>query len=73
MTHITKDRGSLKADDRLDALAMAAAYWTKAMAQDDTKSAEDFRNRELDKMLKNFEDHVFGRRSKKASWINTRR
>lgn len=33
MTHITRDRGSLKHDDRLDALAGAVAYWQKSMGQ----------------------------------------
>lgn len=29
MTRITKERGALKHDDRLDALAMAVAYWVE--------------------------------------------
>lgn len=31
MTRITKERGALKHDDRLDALAMACAYWVDAV------------------------------------------
>ena len=34
MTRITKDRGSLAHDDRLDALAMGVAYWVEQMAAD---------------------------------------
>ena len=34
MTRITKDRGALAHDDRLDALAMATAYWVEQMAAD---------------------------------------
>lgn len=34
MTRITKDRGSLRHDDRLDALAMSVAYWVEHMAAD---------------------------------------
>lgn len=34
MTRITKNRGSLNHDDRLDALAGAVAYWTQAMGTD---------------------------------------
>lgn len=41
MTHITKDRDSLLVDDRLDALALAVAYWKDAMARDTDKAAED--------------------------------
>ena len=35
MSRITKDRGSLAHDDRLDALAMAVAYWVEQMGQDE--------------------------------------
>jgi len=34
LTRITLDRGSLKHDDRIDALSMAMGYWTEAMARD---------------------------------------
>jgi hypothetical protein len=34
LTRITKDRGSLAHDDRLDALAMGVAYWVEQMAAD---------------------------------------
>jgi hypothetical protein len=34
LTRITRDRGALVNDDRLDALAMAVQYWVDAMAQD---------------------------------------
>ncbi|MCG7628399.1 phage terminase large subunit [Epibacterium sp. MM17-32] len=35
MSRITKDRGALAYDDRLDALAMAVAYWVEQMGQDE--------------------------------------
>lgn len=34
MSRITKDRGALAHDDRLDVLAMAVDYWMRSMAQD---------------------------------------
>ena len=34
MTRLSRDRGALVNDDRLDALVMAVQYWTDAMAQD---------------------------------------
>jgi hypothetical protein len=34
MTRITRDKGCLQKDDRLDALAMAVGYWSEAMARD---------------------------------------
>ena len=57
MTRITKDRGSLVHDDRLDALAMAVAYWVDAMAQDRDKAEESHRSRVMDKELKEFMKH----------------
>ena len=36
LTRITRDRGALVNDDRLDALAMAVQFWVDAMAQDVT-------------------------------------
>jgi hypothetical protein len=32
LTRMTRDKGALAKDDRLDALAMAVAYWSKALA-----------------------------------------
>jgi hypothetical protein len=37
MTRVTKERGALSNDDRLDSLAMAVQYWVDAMAQDADK------------------------------------
>jgi hypothetical protein len=34
MTRITKDRGSLRHDDRLDALAIAVTYWVEQVSSD---------------------------------------
>lgn len=40
MSRLTKDRGSLAHDDRIDALAMAVAYWVDQMGQDEEKKME---------------------------------
>lgn len=40
LTHITKDRGSLKQDDRVDALAHGVR-WFRSLLQRDAQSAED--------------------------------
>ncbi len=37
LTRITRDRGSLRHDDRLDALAMAISYWTAWLSRDVTR------------------------------------
>lgn len=41
MSRITKDKGALAHDDRLDALAGAVAYWVEVMAQDADGNIED--------------------------------
>lgn len=46
MTRITKERGALNHDDRLDALAIAVAYWVEKMAVD-LQAAMDDRKAEL--------------------------
>lgn len=40
MSRITKDRGALAFDDRLDALAIAIAYWVELMGQDENAKVE---------------------------------
>lgn len=52
-TKLTRDRGALAKDDRLDALAMAIAYWVKALGQDAELVAKAAREAEL---LKHFQD-----------------
>lgn len=54
MTRITKDRGSLSKYDRLDALAMAVAYWVESMARDTILAMKDQRSVLLDLQLKSF-------------------
>jgi len=43
LTRLTKDKGSLAKDDRLDALAMAVAYWCEVMDKDVARTEADHR------------------------------
>ena len=58
MTRITKQRGALAHDDRLDVLAMAVQYWSDQMAADaDTEirtRKEELLEEELDKFMDGF-------------------
>lgn len=58
LTRVTKERGSLAHDDRLDALAMGVAYWVEQMAADvDTEMRERKEQvlmNELDKFVNGF-------------------
>ena len=69
MSRLTRDKGSLVFDDRLDALAMAVAYWTEHMAKDAELSMLD-RKRELqDRELDLFMEQAIGYKPKARSWI----
>ena len=69
MTRLTRDRGALIHDDRLDALAIAVAYWTESMARDNNKAAQEIKNTALDKELKKFMGSVLGMKPKANTWM----
>jgi Holliday junction resolvasome RuvABC endonuclease subunit len=58
LTRITRDRGALSHDDRLDVLAIAVAYWVEQMASDADQEIilkrQELMDRELDKFLSGF-------------------
>ena len=54
MSHITRDKGSLGHDDRLDALAIAVAYWVEQMSQDVNRNIRDREEREFMLELETF-------------------
>lgn len=55
LTRITRERGALRQDDRLDALAIAVAYWTDMMSRDEDRAHKDFLTARLEREL---EDHM---------------
>ena len=71
MTRITKQRGALAHDDRLDVLAMAVQYWTEQMAADaDTEirtRKEELLDSELEKFMSSM--NVSGISNKQDGWI----
>lgn len=58
LTRICFDKGALKHDDRLDALAIACAYWKDAVAQDADKGILRAKERALQKELSSFLKHA---------------
>lgn len=60
MTRITKDRGALRHDDRIEAVEMAVRYWVDALARDVTKEEEQFRSDALDAVYEEFIRSVTG-------------
>jgi hypothetical protein len=55
LTRLTKDRGALRHDDRLDALSMAVGYWAQAVAVDVDKMIQDRKDREINKEMERLE------------------
>ena len=70
LTRITKDRGSLRNDDRLDALAIAVGYWIEQLAVDSTRQVEDFKDKQLNADLERFMEHAIGRTPRGDLWID---
>jgi hypothetical protein len=60
ITRITKDRGSLRNDDRIDVLSIACAYWLEQLAVDTDRQLQDHRNDKLDRELENFIENALG-------------
>jgi len=74
LTRLTKDRGALKHDDRLDALAMLVRYYTSSMARDALNANKEWQERELKKELVVFVDNLFNKpkRIRKAPLLGNR-
>jgi hypothetical protein len=71
LSRITKDRGALAQDDRLDALAIGVAFWTERMAQDIDRAVEDAKEAKFDEELRKFHENVFGHKPKEKTWISS--
>jgi hypothetical protein len=70
LTRITRDRGSLKHDDRLDALAIAVAYWVEHMARDTDDALMDHRRDILDAEVRAFLAQADADLPVEDSWIS---
>ena len=59
MSRITRDRGAISHDDRLDALSIGVAYWVEQMAQDVNEKISDRKTELLDQELDRFVDAYY--------------
>lgn len=73
LSRITREKGALAHDDRLDALSMAAMYWTEQLAADADEEQQDHRSRELDKELERFVDDLHGVKEGTSQYVWTER
>lgn len=73
MSRITRDRGSLAHDDRLDVLSMAVGYWVEHMSRDTTRAAEEhleeLRTKEFEKFIEDFHRQNGSSDPHSDSWI----
>lgn len=66
MARMIKQKGALRHDDRLDALAMAVAYWTRHMARDTDRAVTEHHEAQLDAELAKFMAGALGGRAPSA-------
>lgn len=64
LTRITKDKGSLVQDDRVDALAGAVQHWTEFLNRDTMQAHIAAKDAVIDGELERFMNHVVGGRAK---------
>ena len=69
MSRISKDKGALAHDDRLDVLAMAVNYWTEQMAQDADRQMAVRKDERLNEELERFMDNNVGRKPRGLTWL----
>jgi len=75
MTRLTRDRGALSHDDRLDALSMAVGYWVQQMAADAAQQVLDRKGELLEQELQKFLDNAYhvkhGGRQTQDTWLSS--
>ena len=69
MTRITRDKGALRHDDQIDALAIAANYWVQRMDRDQTLSYNQHKEDLLDEELEKFMESAIGREPREDRFI----
>ena len=73
LTRLTRDKGSLIHDDRLDALSIAVGYWVETLDRDIQQAVQDHKKDLLKKELDKFMDSSIGRPQKRDNWVQLRR
>ena len=58
MTRLTRDKGSLQYDDRVDVLAMGVNYWVEQMASDENLAYTERQEYELEENMRSFMEQV---------------
>jgi len=69
MSRVTRDRGSLAHDDRLDVLSMAVGYWVEQMSRDVDMAMRDSKNQKINQELDKFIQNAVGRKPQPLRWF----
>lgn len=69
MSRITRTKGALAYDDRLDVLSMAVGFWVEQMAQDVNRKMANRKEELLDAELERFMEFAVGRKPKGNTWM----
>tara|TARA_Y100001963_G_C6597302_1_gene360807 strand:- start:60 stop:737 length:678 start_codon:yes stop_codon:yes gene_type:complete len=70
MSRITRLKGALVHDDRLDVLSMAVGYWAEQMAADRDRLIKADKDSKLTDELEEFMRHALGRPKKSTTWMH---
>lgn len=62
LTRLTREKGALVQDDRVDALAIAVAYWVEQMSADADEEQRSHKNDLLEKELEKFMANAFNKK-----------
>ena len=69
MSRITRERGSLAHDDRLDVLSMAVGYWVEQMSKDVDMAMQDRKTHLMRQELDRFMQNAVGRKPQALTWM----
>jgi hypothetical protein len=69
LTRITRDRGALVHDDRLDVLAIGVGYWKDSLARDIDKAKHEQRLREVGKQIDKYWSALDKRHKSQKNWL----
>jgi len=73
LTHITKDRGALRHDDRVDCLAHGVRYFLRQLQQDAAAVEDQILEKARDEQIRDFVAKWYGRSPKKPRFMSTNR
>ena len=69
LTRLTKDKGSLSFDDRVDVLSFAVGYWVEQMARDADQATYDRKQDKIRVELENFMNTSVTRPKQQKGWF----